>query len=81
MLLILRNLTSLYERPRTLQNRVIDRVFETAEIAKFSRRNWGNLGMSIGMTAKYSGLSESESQKLFPYLPEDKYCHHFTVLV
>ena len=36
-LFVLRNLSSLLERPRALQERVFDRLFETAEIAKFTR--------------------------------------------
>ena len=36
-LFVLRNLASLLERPRALQNRVFDRLFETAEIAKFTK--------------------------------------------
>ncbi len=33
---VLRNLSGLLERPRTLQNRVFDRLFEAAEIAAFT---------------------------------------------
>ncbi|WP_435370472.1 Rpn family recombination-promoting nuclease/putative transposase, partial [Bacteroides caecimuris] len=36
-LFVLRNLASLLERPKALQNRVFDRLFETAEIAKFTK--------------------------------------------
>lgn len=37
-LFVLRNLSSLLERPRALQERVFNRLFEAAEIAKFSRK-------------------------------------------
>lgn len=36
-LFLLRNLSSLLERPRALQERVFDRLFEAAKIAKFTR--------------------------------------------
>ena len=46
-LFVLRNLSSLFERPRALQNRVFDRLFEAAEIAKFNPKElgeyWGSL--------------------------------------
>ena len=46
-LFVLRNLSSLFERPRALQNRVFDRLFEAAEIAKFNpkelREYWESL--------------------------------------
>ena len=112
-LFVLRNLSSLLERPRALQERVFNRLFEAAEIAKFSRkelseyweslknfRDWYSVmttqlkkgreegrkeglekgrremqwmnackmkedGMSIEMTARYSGLSEDELRELF----------------
>jgi predicted transposase/invertase (TIGR01784 family) len=37
-LFVLRNLASLLERPAALQERVFTRLFEAAEIAKFSKR-------------------------------------------
>ena len=37
-LFVLRNLATLLERPAALQERVFTRLFETAEIAKFSKR-------------------------------------------
>ncbi|WP_300887268.1 Rpn family recombination-promoting nuclease/putative transposase [uncultured Phocaeicola sp.] len=124
-LFVLRNLSSLLERPRALQERVFNHLFEAAEIAKFSRkelseyweslknfRDWYSVmktqlkkgreegrkegleeglekgrkeglekgrremqwmnackmkedGMSIEMTARYSGLSEDELRELF----------------
>ena len=46
-LFVLRNLSSLLERPRALQNRVFDHLFETAEIAKFSRKELGEYWESL----------------------------------
>lgn len=46
-LFVLRNLSSLFERPRALQNRVFDHLFETAEIAKFSRKELGEYWESL----------------------------------
>lgn len=46
-LFVLRNLSSLFERPRALQNRVFDRLFEAAEIAKFSRKELGEYWESL----------------------------------
>lgn len=46
-LFVLRNLSSLFERPRSLQNRVFDRLFEAAEIAKFTRKELGEYWESL----------------------------------
>lgn len=46
-LFVLRNLSSLFERPRALQNRVFDRLFETAEIAKFNPKELGEYWESL----------------------------------
>ena len=44
---VLRNLSSLFERPRALQNRVFDRLFEAAEIAKFNPKELGEYWESL----------------------------------
>mgnify|MGYP000760418734 CR=1 FL=1 len=46
-LFVLRNLSSLFERPRALQNRVFDRLFEAAEIAKFNTKELGEYWESL----------------------------------
>ncbi|WP_302613559.1 hypothetical protein [uncultured Phocaeicola sp.] len=43
----MRNLSSLFERPRALQNRVFDRLFEAAEIAKFNPKELGEYWESL----------------------------------
>ena len=46
-LFVLSNLSSLFERPRALQNRVCDRLFEAAEIAKFNPKELGEYWESL----------------------------------
>ena len=46
-LFVLRNLSSLFERPRALQNRVLDRLVEAAEIAKFNPKELGEYWESL----------------------------------
>lgn len=46
-LFVLRNLSSLFERPRALQNRVFDRLFEATEIAKFNPKELGEYWESL----------------------------------
>ena len=46
-LFVLRNLSSLFERPRALQNRVFDRLFEAAEIAKLNPKELGEYWESL----------------------------------
>lgn len=71
-LFVLRNLSSLLERPRVLQNRVFDRLFEAAEITKFSKTEqggyWNGLKSfrdwySVISTAEKKGREEGEKQK------------------
>lgn len=71
-LFVLRNLASLLERPRALQNRVFDRLFETAEIAKFTKTElseyWDSLKnfrdwYSVISTAEKKGREEGEKKK------------------
>ncbi|WP_304522586.1 Rpn family recombination-promoting nuclease/putative transposase, partial [Bacteroides acidifaciens] len=66
-LFVLRNLASLLERPKALQNRVFDRLFETAEIAKFTKTElseyWDSLKnfrdwYSVMSTAEKKGREE-----------------------
>ena len=57
-LFVLRNLSSLFERPRALQNRVFDRLFEAAEIAKFNPKELGEYWESFkNFRAWYSVMS------------------------
>lgn len=64
-LFVLSNLSSLWERPRALQERVFDRLFEAAEIARFTRTElseyWDSLKnyrdwYSIVSTAENKGI-------------------------
>jgi predicted transposase/invertase (TIGR01784 family) len=70
-LFVLRNLASLLERPRALQNRVFDRLFETAEIAKFTQTElseyWDSLKnfrdwYSVISTAEKKGREEGREE-------------------
>lgn len=70
-LFVLRNLASLLERPRALQNRVFDRLFETAEIAKFTKTElseyWDSLKnfrdwYSVISTAEKKGREEGREE-------------------
>ena len=72
-LFVLRNLASLLERPRALQNRVFDRLFETAEIAKFTKTElseyWDSLKnfrdwYSVISTAEKRGRAEGLEEGL-----------------
>ena len=72
-LFVLRNLASLLERPRALQNRVFDRLFETAEIAKFTKTElseyWDSLKnfrdwYSVISTAEKKGREEGREEGL-----------------
>lgn len=71
-LFVLRNLSSLLERPRALQERVFVRLFEAAEIAKFDKRelyeyeeslkNFRDM-YSVITTAEKKGRAEGEVAK------------------
>ena len=70
-LFVLRNLSSLLERPRSLQNRVFDRLFEAAEIAKFTKTElseyWDSLKnfrdwYSVISTAEKKGREEGKTE-------------------
>ena len=72
-LFVLRNLASLLERPRALQNRVFDRLFETAEMAKFTKTElseyWDSLKnfrdwYSVISTAEKKGRAEGLEEGL-----------------
>ena len=72
-LFVLRNLASLLERPKALQNRVFDRLFETAEIAKFTKTElseyWDSLKnfrdwYSVISTAEKKGLEKGMEKGL-----------------
>lgn len=71
-LFVLRNLSFLLERPRALQERVFDRLFEAAEIAKFSRTElneyWDSLKnfrdlYSVISTAENKGREEGREEE------------------
>ena len=62
-LFVLRNLASLLERPRALQNRVFDRLFETAEIAKFTKTELSEYWDSLkNFRDWYSVISTAEKK-------------------
>ncbi len=70
-LFVLRNLSSLLDRPRALQERVFDRLFEAAEIAKFTRTErseyWDSLKnfrdlYSVISTAENKGRAEGRAE-------------------
>ncbi|MDE6820918.1 PD-(D/E)XK nuclease family transposase, partial [Bacteroides acidifaciens] len=75
-LFVLRNLASLLERPKALQNRVFDRLFETAEIAKFTKtelseywdslknfRDWYSVISTAEKKGREEGREEGEKKK------------------
>lgn len=62
-LFVLRNLSFLLERPRALQERVFDRLFEAAEIAKFSRTEMSEYWDSLkNFRDLYSVISTAENK-------------------
>ena len=62
-LFVLRNLSSLFERPKALQNRVFDRLFETAEISKFTKTELNEYWDSLkNFRDWYSALSTAEKK-------------------
>ena len=62
-LFVLRNLASLLERPRALQNRVFDRLFETEEIAKFTKTELSEYWDSLkNFRDWYSVISTAEKK-------------------
>lgn len=71
-LFVLRNLSTLLDRPRVLQERVFDRLFEAAEIAKFTRTErseyWDSLKnfrdlYSVISTAEKKGREEGREEE------------------
>lgn len=70
-LFVLRNLASLMERPRALQERVFTALFEAAEIAKFSRRELCQYEESLkNFRDMYSVITTAESKGLARGLEE-----------
>ena len=76
-LFVLRNLSRLMERPRALQERIFTRLFEAAEIAKFSKeeyvnyeeslksyRDWDNTIDTAKMKARAEGREEGRAEGL-----------------
>ena len=60
---VLRNLSSLLERPRALQERIFDRLFEAAEIAKFTRTELSEYWDSLrNFRDWYSVISTAENK-------------------
>ena len=60
-LFVLRNLPSLFERPKALQDRVFDRLFEAAEIAKLTKAELNEYWASLkNFRDWYSALSTAE---------------------
>lgn len=62
-LFVIRNLASLLERPRALQNRVFDRLFEAAEIARFNKTELSEYWDSLkNFRDWYSVLTTAENR-------------------
>ena len=76
---VLRNLSSLFDRPKALQERVFTRLFEAAEIAKFDRveyaeyqeslKNFRDL-YSVIQTASRKGMAEGLAEGMAKGLAE-----------
>lgn len=62
-LFVLRNLSSLFERPRALQNRVFDRLFEAAEIAKFNPKELGEYWESLKNFRDWYSVMSTQLEK------------------
>ena len=62
-LFVLRNLSSLFERPRALQNRVFDRLFEAAEIAKFNPKELGEYWESLKNFRNWYSVMSTQLKK------------------
>ena len=62
-LFVLRNLSSLFERPRALQNRVFDRLFEAAEIAKFNPKELGEYWESLKNFCDWYSVMSTQLKK------------------
>ena len=62
-LFVLRNLSSLFERPRALQNRVFDRLFEAAEIAKFNPKELGEYWESLKIFRDWYSVMSTQLKK------------------
>ena len=63
-LFVLRNLSSLFERPRALQNRVFDRLFEAAEIAKFNPKELGEYWESLKNFRDWYSVMSTQLKKV-----------------
>ena len=62
-LFVLHNLSTLWECPRALQERVFDRLFKTAEIAKFTRTELNDYRESLkNFRDWYSVISTAENK-------------------
>lgn len=62
-LFVLRNLANLLERPRALQNRVFDRLFEAAEIAAFTRERRSEYWESLKNYRDWNNVLNTNIQK------------------
>ena len=62
-LFVLRNLSSLLERPRALQERVFNRLFEAAEIAKFSRKELSEYWESLKNFRDWYSVMKTQLKK------------------
>ena len=57
-LFVLRNLSRLMERPLALQDRIFNKLFETAEISKFTKEQYDAYEESRGKSESLPGLAE-----------------------
>ena len=62
-LFVLRNLANLWERPRALQNRIFDRLFEAAEIAAFTPQRRSEYWESLKNYRDWNNVLNTNLQK------------------
>ena len=91
-LFVLRNLTRLFDRPAALQERVFTRLFETAEISKFTKtqleayedslkvyRDWKNTIDSARYRGKEEGKKELISKMMNNGASEELICQFLAI--
>ena len=61
-LFVLRNLSRLMERPKALQERVFTKLFEAAEIAKFTKTEYDNYEESLKVYRDWKNTIDTEKK-------------------
>ena len=61
-LFVLRNLSRLMERPKALQERVFTKLFEAAEIAKFTKTEYDNYEESLKVYRDWKNMIVTEKK-------------------